>query len=128
MKRDMELVRKILFKIEEEYIFTSILNLQIEGYSKEEVAYHCKLLYEAGMLDYYNATNTLNGLYAFYVKGLTWEGHDFLDKIRQDTIWNKTKETMTKKGLPMIIDVIKDVATGIISSMTEGAINSLKNP
>ena len=38
------------------------------------------------------------------------------------------KETITKKGLPMILDVIKDVATGIVSSMTEGAIKGLMNP
>ena len=32
MKRDMELIRKILFKIEEEYVSTALFNLTIEGY------------------------------------------------------------------------------------------------
>nr|MBW8204273.1 DUF2513 domain-containing protein [Streptococcus oralis] len=22
---------------------------------------------------------------------MTWEGHDFLDKIRENTMWNRTK-------------------------------------
>lgn len=125
MKRDMELIRKILFKIEEEYVSTALFNLAIYGYEFNSVAYQCKLLYEAHLVDNYSAKYGDNTIYAFVVGGLTWEGHDFLDKIRQDTIWNKTKETITQKGLPMIIDVIKDVATGIVSSMAEGAIKGL---
>lgn len=42
MKRDMELVRLILLKIEEEYSSTAISNLNISGYDMETVAYHCK--------------------------------------------------------------------------------------
>ena len=56
---------------------------------------------------------------------LTWEGHEFLDKIRSDTIWNKTKDVIAKHGLPMVIDVVKDIATSIISSVTEGVIRGL---
>lgn len=128
MKRDMELIRKILFKIEEDYISTALFNLTIDGYEFNDVAYQCKLLYDAGLVDQYKAKYGNNTIYAFTVGGLTWDGHDFLDKIREDTIWNKTKETITKKGLPMILDVIKDVATGIVSSMAEGAIKGLMNP
>ena len=62
----------------------------------------------------------------FCVGALTWEGHEYLDKIRQDTVWNKTKDVITQKGLPMAVDVIKEVATAIISSMTEGAIKAMK--
>ena len=47
MKRDMELVRLILLKIEEEYRSTAIYNLNISGYDMETVAYHCKILNEA---------------------------------------------------------------------------------
>lgn len=128
MKRDMELIRKILFKIEAEYVSTALTNLTIDGYDFNDIAYQCKLLYDAGLIDQYKARYGDNTIYLFTVGALTWEGHDFLDKIRQDIIWNKTKETITKKGLPMIIDVIKDVATGIISSMTEGAVKGLMKP
>ena len=38
MKRDMELVRLILLKIEEEYSSTAISNLNISGYDMETVA------------------------------------------------------------------------------------------
>ena len=38
MKRDMDLCRKILFKIEELYDSTAIYNLEIEGYTRSQVA------------------------------------------------------------------------------------------
>lgn len=127
MKRDMDLVRNILFAIEEQYVDSAILNLRIEGYEPEAVSYHCGILYDAGYLSTFNSKNADNKLWFYGVGRLTWEGHEFLDKIRSDIVWNKTKETVTKHGLPMVLDVVKSVATTIISSMTEGAIKSL-NP
>ena len=50
MKRDMELVRLILLKIEEEYRSTAIYDLKITGYDMETIAYHCKILKEAGLV------------------------------------------------------------------------------
>lgn len=44
---------------------------------------------------------------------LTWEGHDFLDSIKNDTIWNKTKESIKSKGLELgqvSFSVLKDFA------------------
>ena len=38
---------------------------------------------------------------------------------------NRTKETIINRGLPMVIDVIKDVSTSIISAMVEGAIKGM---
>ncbi|MBQ3295529.1 MAG: DUF2513 domain-containing protein [Erysipelotrichaceae bacterium] len=78
MKRDMELCRKILFAIEEQYVDSAIYNLQIKGYSPEEVSYNSGLLYEAGLIADYKSKNADNRLYAFAVGHLTWEGHDFL--------------------------------------------------
>ncbi len=127
MKREMELVRKILFSIEEQYQGEDIYCLNIDGYEKITVAEHCKLLYEYGLIDNYKPIGADGvSVIAFFVGNMTWEGYDFLEKIRQDTVWNKTKEVIAKKGLPMVIDVIKDVATGIISAAMEGAIKGLK--
>ena len=50
----------------------------------------------------------------FLVGNLTWEGYDFLEKIRQDTVWNRTKDLITQKGLPMALEVVKDVSSTII--------------
>ena len=123
MKRDMELVRKILFSIEEEYDGESLYCLRVDGYDKITVVEHCKMLYEHGLINEFIPIQADNGpVIVFYVGNMTWDGYDLLEKIREDTVWNKTKDVITQKGLPMVVDVIKDVASGVISAIVEGAI------
>lgn len=119
----MELCRLILFKIEEEYKSTALFNIDITGYDKEEIAYHCNLLFDAGLISTYKPNYVDNGLYAFSVGSLTWEGHDFLDKIREDNVWNNTKKKIKENMLPMTLDVVKSVAASIVSTMLKDAIN-----
>ena len=70
MKRDMDLIRKIMLRIEEEYVSTAIYNLKVDGYSADQVATHCKMLYEAGLLADYKAQYAGNELYMFGVSNL----------------------------------------------------------
>lgn len=126
MMRDMDLCRRILFAIEEQYVATAICNLKIDGYTTEQVAYHCNVLYEAGLISDYRAQYASGEIYTFGVGSLTWDGHDFLDKIREDTVWNRTKNVMKEKVLPATLDVIKSVSSAIISAAVKGAIESMK--
>ena len=119
----MELVRQILFKIEDEIDNVAQFNLEIDGYTMEQVAYHCALLHEGGYIHSYKAQYGSGEIYTFGVGRLTWEGHEFLDKIREDTIWNKTKDTISNKGLPFVFDVVKSVSTGIISNLIKSALS-----
>jgi len=126
MKRDMELCRKILLAVEEQCNGDAIEDLAIDGYTHTQVGEHCKMMYEYGLLQEFRAINADGcSMIMFFVGEPTWEGHDFLDKVREDTVWNKTKETIKGKGLPMIFDVIKDVAAAVITSMTKAAISGM---
>ncbi len=128
MKRDMDLVREILLQIEKQYISTAIYDLEIQGYDMPTVAYHCKILYDAGLISDYKAQYADGDIYYFEVSALTWEGNDYLDKIRDNSIWRKTKDTITQRGLPLALDTIKTVATAFITAAVEGVANSiLKN-
>lgn len=130
MKRDMELVRLVLLAIEDEYRSTAIANLKIDGYDFETVAYHCKILDEAGFVSGYRAQYGSDCLYAFSVGPLTWEGNEFLDRIRDDSIWEKTKSAIKDNGLPLVVETVKTVAYTIVTAMSEGittaVINSMK--
>lgn len=125
MKRDMDLIRLILLRIEEQYRSTAIYDLSVDGYDKETVAYHCKILHEAGLIADYKARYGDNQLLSFGISGLTWAGHDYLDKIRDDSIWRKTKETITKKGLPLVLETVKTVASAFVTAAAEGVANSI---
>lgn len=125
MKRNMDLCRLILFKIEEEYVSTALYDLKITGYSDEEVSYRCKLLFDNELILDYEDSYVDNCLDAFGVGSLTWKGHDFIDKIREDTVWNRTKEVIKEKMLPNTIEVIKDISGAIIKSMIESTIKTI---
>ncbi len=127
MQRDMELIRKILFTIEEKYVDTWLHSseIPIEGYDMKTVAYHCAILRDAGLLSDYKGEYSGNGLYFFGVGRLTWDGHELLDKIKSDTVWNKTKDTISKKGIPFVLEAVKEIATAITTGMIQSAISSL---
>ena len=128
MKRDMELVRLILLKIEEEYHSTALYNLKIDGYDTETTAYHCKILHEAGLISDYDSQYADGEIWSFGVGPLTWEGNDFLDRIRDSSQWKKVKDTITQKGLPLVIETIKTISSAFVTAAAEGVANSiLKN-
>lgn len=126
MNRDMDLIRKILFAIEDKFIDVAIYDLSIDGCDKKTVAYHCDLLHQAGLVKDYKAQYAGNELYTFGVSSLTWEGHNYLDKIRSETIWNKTKAIVKERGLPLAFETIKEITSELISAAVKGAVAGLK--
>lgn len=124
MKRDMELVRKILLSLEDRNDTEHYLN--IDGYSSEAVGYHCFMLYEYGLIRNFKAQSADNNpYYIFFVSGLTWEGYDFLEKVRDDGTWQKTVRMITEKGLDTSIKTIGAIATAIITAATEGTVSAI---
>lgn len=117
MQRNWDVVRKILLKLEEIGDTTSHLQSdQINGYDPELVSYHMRLLDEAGLIKAKcHQRNPLNCV----ALSMTWRGHEFLDQIRQDTVWNKVKGSAREKGLDLSLDVIVSLAKSIITSMLE---------
>jgi len=63
--------------------------LAITDRADAEVTYNLMLLIEAGSVAG-NAERASSG--KVVISRLTWEGHEFLDDIRDPEIWHKTKE------------------------------------
>ncbi len=118
MKRDMELCRKILLAIEELYTDTPIYNLKIEGYSIEQIAYHCKILKDANLISSYKALYGDNHIVNFGVGALTSEGNNYLDKVRDESVWHEVKDIVREKGISMAFESIVRVATTVINNMS----------
>ena len=124
MKRDMEMVRKVLIEVEATgacdfsayhgFIFGD------DGVSRDEAEeahskeYHYKLLVDAGQI------RQTVAMQSHGMGDLSWEGHDFLESIRQDSRWNRLKRYVKDRdedvsSLP--IQTIKIIAEKLI---TEG--------
>lgn len=103
MKRDMDLAREILRWIEQQEI-PKLPILKIDGYSDEVISYHVMLLHEAGLIEAMNASARVQ---EWRPKRLTWNGHEFLDASRNDTLWNKAKELTLSATGGVSFDVLK---------------------
>jgi len=112
MKRDMELMRKILFTIEEKHQpgEGAIWVLRIDGYDMPTVAEHCDLLYQQGFIKSYKAEYASNKMLHFFVGNITSQGYDYLELIRNDNVWDKTKQEIEEKKLPQTSEAIAKVA------------------
>jgi hypothetical protein len=116
MVRDWELVRKILSSMEERETTQGGLSPEsIEGYNPEVVSYHIYIMEEAGLIEA-KCLKSSNAPIQCIASSLTWDGHEFLDKIRSESVWAKVKNQIKTKGLDLSFDVIKIVATKVIEN------------
>lgn len=115
MRRDMDLLRLLLLKLEvlhEDAHSISVYQydeLMVEGFNQDQVAYHLDLATEAGLVDQ-GGKGVMNG---FMFRRLTWEGHDFVDAVRDNDIWKKTRLGASAAG-GFSVDLLKDLAKGFI--------------
>ena len=116
MKRDMDLIRELLLKIESMGP-APIMNTRITGYPEELSDYNLHLLISAGLVE--GSSQLANrGRLLLVVKGLTWEGNDLLDAIRAESVWQKTKGFIRERDLQSVpLALIKEVASGIARQM-----------
>ena len=108
MKRDFELVRLLLMELEGED------RVNLSSYTREQVNYHKALVKEAGFAEgsiHYPSTHRTDVPDAAVLKRLTWEGHEFLDKAKNEKVWNKAKNIIKEKGLSLSIDALKIALT-----------------
>jgi hypothetical protein len=113
MKRDMDLVRQILLKIEEHEHGLAPRNLAIEGYSEEQIAYHVHLMGQGGLLQVADVTHTGSASPEAIPLRMLWGGHDFLDAAREQSIWDKAKAKIAGAGASVTFEVLKAVLVGI---------------
>jgi hypothetical protein len=119
MKMDYDVLRDVMLKIEEEYVDVALYNIEVKDYDMKTIAYHCKLLYEAGFVSDYAGNYYDDGLQEFGVGPLTFKGNEYLNKIREKSTWEKTKKVVLEGGVPGTIEILGKVATSIIEKKLE---------
>jgi Hypothetical protein (DUF2513) len=102
LKRDMDLLRSILLKVEESDSAYGC-RVDIPGCSYELVYAHAKLAEDAKLIEAKFSPDLRN----FHVLRLTFAGHEFLDEVRNDTLWAKAKEMVIKKTGTVTLEALK---------------------
>lgn len=118
MKRDMDIIRELLLFIEsnDSYNGSGYGPVKGEALGKPAniVLYHVSLLADAKLVSVVNWLANGDPL----IRGLTWEGHEFLDTIRDPEIWKKTKDGTALAG-GFTFELLKDLAKAFIKTKIE---------
>lgn len=123
MKRDMDVIRQLLLVVEALHPgeWEVDKHFKIDEISRSAMREYVKLLNEANYTEI-NVSDYVSGGYSIHSARLTWQGHDFLETIRNDTVWEETKAVVGKTGGGMVISVVKSVATKLLTDLAMGQI------
>ena len=121
MKLDPNCIRDILLEIEKQpfqsTLSVSKLSETLKKYDKDEISYCCLKLYEANYIDI--TTVTMCGSYMPGIKSIndiTFDGHEFLNNIRSDSVWNNVKAVGSQIGATSI-NALTQIASGTVTAL-----------
>ena len=124
MRLNADCMRAILLEIEKQPLNSSLrlseLKNAISDFESDEVEYAVLKLDEA---DFINATiaHYDNGYYISSIDSITYNGHQFLETIRDNKVWSKTKTICGKIG-SFAVDVITKVSSEVITNLIKSQI------
>jgi len=119
MKRDLELIRKMMLAIEDAPSGWApwAQDLKFEGYTEAQVGYHAYLLIDAGLAKGEDASSMGGDSPIGIIRTLTWAGHEFADAARDETRWRKAMGVVQEKGGTVTIGVL----TQLLAALMRGA-------
>ena len=116
MELKKDCVRDVLLYLEKnlnynEEVFAN--KIELKKYSKEDIYYTCEKLSEAGFLNVKIDKFIMSETPLIMIKSITYEGHQFLDNIRDENVWKETKNRLS---------IIKDVSLNVIGQVASAVI------
>jgi hypothetical protein len=116
MKRDMDLVRKILLALEAYEHGYAPEGFTIAGYEQEVIGHHVWLMEQGDLLTASATTTQRDGSPVALPGTITWAGHDFLAAVRNDSVWAKVKTILKDKGISLPFTLLQQLALKILAS------------
>ncbi len=121
MKLNPDCIRDILFAIEDRTTMSKVFYLDKDicsdifpQYDLDVIMYHLRQCNLYGYL--YNASFSMTK--SCTVVDLTPKAHEFINNIRENNNWHKTKEIASKVG-SFSLEALTNIASGIISSLIQ---------
>ena len=102
MKRDMELIRRMILLIEDDPRGYAPPDISIEGYTPDQIGYHAYLIVDSGLADGYDSSDVEDSGPSCGINYLTSAGHDFADSARTQFIWDDVLGDMRAKGIASV--------------------------
>jgi hypothetical protein len=115
MKRDLDLLRKLLLYYEAKPDDRMEEGPAIDGYSDLEIKYHLLLMDDGGLIRCErDISSTSNRVIKVYPFSLTWAGHEFLDASRNEKLWHRAKKMAGDKLGSIPFEVLKTLLIQLV--------------
>ena len=122
MKRNLDLLRDIMLKIEASDRTTSIASFSDNDSDYPTISFHIHLLLDNHFINADILYGFCGGIDDFKIIRLTSEGCDYLDNIRNNSVWTKVKERLAAIGGSASLAAVKMIADGIIAAKIAGLV------
>lgn len=131
MKFNQECVRDILLYLEENLLLGQKIKFNSETdnelnskYSNDDIVYNSLKLLEAGFISGISHLSTQSyGPVVVEINSVTYQGHLFLDNIRDNNVWNKAKN-IAKPFTSMSLTLLSDIASKVITTLISGSLSN----
>src|SRR5215203_241943 len=113
MKRDLDLVRQLLLQIEALPAGPPVQYRTSEIEDPVLLA-HFELAIAAGLVNGKLARSQGARGDVISISGLTWEGHEWIEMVRSQSVWSETKATLLEGAGALTYELVKEVAVKIL--------------
>jgi hypothetical protein len=120
VKQDWTIIRAILLRLEAAPTAnTALRSTELTEFAEQEVAYNMRLLSDA---EYINATISESSMgdgqiHLALARSMTHKGHELLDTIRSNTVWERIQGKFKSSGVEMTFDLVLVAGKKIAETM-----------
>jgi hypothetical protein len=120
MKRDMDLVRSLLLRVEDLNgpMMNDLMVDEKDADERARVGYHIRMLVHEDFLKGDDGSGMMHE--DWYNLQLSWRGHEFLDTLRSHTVWEQSKKYAGEAGVmsaKALFDIGKAIATAAVTGV-----------
>lgn len=120
MKRDLDLIRDIMLRIEASNK-TSFMAPDFMDLCDNEntLYYNIHLMYQAGFIDAFDVSSCGFVFPQYQIQWLSNSGCEYLDSVRNNSVWAKTKTALKSVGGNASLEVVKNIASRFLMELLE---------
>ncbi len=125
MRLNHECVRDLLLYLEDNLLFKFHLcanDLEIAPHESLDIIYATAKLSESKYIKTSHILYTHDTIPIIHIQSLTWDGHKFLNNIRDDYVWEKTKFVVAPFS-SVSIGIIEDISNRLILKIIDESLH-----
>ncbi len=113
MKRDLDLVRQLMLQIEALPAAPPV-QYRMSEIEDPVLLAHLEMLIEAGLVNGRISRSQGARGDVISVSGLTWQGHEWVEMVRGQSLWNEVKSAVLDGGGVLTFELARAMATKLL--------------